>query len=91
MRWLRFRISRLLVVFEGRQILDESGIISEDASNRQDTQIGANIQLNWQFNQYLTLNADYQITQNRTNEKDPFLYFLNYTHTIATLTLRGAY
>jgi len=90
-RWLRFRLSRLWVVFKGRQILDESGIISEDAPHRQDTQIGAYVQLNWQFNPYLTLNADYQLTQNRTNEKDPFLDFLNYTHTIATLTLRGAY
>lgn len=90
-RWLRFRLSRLWVVFEGRQILDESGIISEDAPDRQDAQIGAYVQLNWQFNQYLTLNADYQITQNRTNEKDPFLDFLNYTHTITTVTLRGEY
>ena len=90
-RWLRFRLSRLWVAFEGRQILDASGIISEDAPERQDTQIGANVQLNWQFNPYLTLNADYQITQNRTNEEDPFLDFLNYTHTIATVTLRGAY
>ena len=90
-RWLRFRLSRLWVAFEGRQILDASGIISEDAPERQDTQIGANVQLNWQFNPYLTLNADYQITQNRTNEEDPFLDFLNYTHMIATVTLRGAY
>ena len=90
-RWLRLRLSRLWVAFEGRQILDESGIISEDSPDRRDTQIGANVQLNWQFNQYLTLNADYQITQNRTNEADPFLDFLNYTHTIATVTLRGAY
>ena len=90
-RWLRLRLSRLWVTFEGRQILEELGFVTEDTPNRQDTQIGANVQLNWQFNQYLTLNADYQITQNRTNEKDPFLDFLNYTHTIATLTLRGAY
>ena len=90
-RWLRFRLSRLWVAFEGRQILNASGIISEDAPDRQDTQIGANVQVNWQFNPYLTLNADYQITQNRTNEEDPFLDFLNYTHTIATVTLRGAY
>ena len=89
-RWLRFRLSRLWVNFDGRKILDESGLVSEDTA-RQDTQIGANVQLNWQFNQYLTLNADYQITQNRTNEKDQFLDFLNYTHTIATVTLRGAY
>ena len=90
-RWLRLRLSRLWVAFEGRQILDESGIISAEAPNRQDTQIGANVQLNWQFNQYFTLKADYQMTQNRTNEEDPFLDFLNYTHTIATLTLRGEY
>ena len=89
-RWLRLRLSRLWVNFDGRQILGESGLVAEDTA-RQDTQIGANIQLNWEFNQYLTLNADYQITQNRTNEKDPFLDFLNYTHTITTLTLRGAY
>ena len=90
-RWLRLRLSRLWVEFEGRQILDETGLILENAVNRRDTQIGANIQLNWQFNQHLTLNADYQITQNRTNEADPFLDFLNYTHTIATLTLQGQY
>ena len=90
-RWLRFRLSRVWIDFQGRQILDELGIISEDAPDRQDTQIGANVQLNWQFNPYLTLNADYQIIQNRTNEKDPFLDFLNYKHSIATLTLRGAY
>ena len=90
-RWLRLRLSRLWVAFEGRQILDASGIVSEDAPDRQDTQIGAYVQLNWQFNPHLTLNADYQITRNRTNEADPFLDFLNYTHTIATVTFRGAY
>ena len=90
-RWIRLRLSRLWVQFEGRQILGETGLISENAENRRDTQIGANVQLNWQFNPYLTLNADYQVSQNRTNEMDPFLDFLNYTHTIATVTLRGEY
>ena len=90
-RWIRLRLSRLWVQFEGRQILDETGLFSEDAENRRDTQIGGYVQLNWQFNPYLTLNADYQVTQNRTNEADPLLDFLNYTHTIATLTLRGQY
>lgn len=90
-RWIRLRFSRLWVHFEGRQIPDEIGNIPEDAPNRRDTQIGANVQLNWEFNPYLTLNADYQINRNRTNEIDPFLDFLNYTHTIATLTLRGEY
>lgn len=90
-RWLRVRLSRVWIDFQGRQILNETGIITEDAPDRSDRQIGANLQLNWQFNPHLTLNADYQITQNRTNEMDPFLDFLNYTHTIATVTLRGAY
>ena len=90
-RWIRLRLSRLWVQFEGRQILDETGLILEGAPNRRDTQIGANVQLNWQFNPYLTLNADYQVTQNRTNEADPLLDFLNYTHTIARITLRGEY
>ncbi len=90
-RWMRFRLSRLWVQFEGRQILDETGFVTENAPNRRDTQIGANVQLNWQFNPYLTLNADYQVNQNRTNEADPLLDFLNYTHSIATLTLRGQY
>ena len=90
-RWIRLRFSRLWVQFEGRQIPDEIGNISENAPNRRDTQIGANVQLNWEFNPYLTLNADYQVTQNRTNEVDPLLDFLNYTHTIATVTLRGQY
>ena len=90
-RWIRLRLSRLWVHFEGRQIPDEIGNIPEDAPNRRDTQIGANVQLNWEFNPYLTLNADYQVNRNRTNEIDPFLDFLNYTHTIATVTLRGQY
>ena len=90
-RWIRIRLSRLWVQFEGKQILDETGNIPEIPENRRDTQIGANIQLNWQFNPYLTLNADYQIIQNRTNEADPLLEFLNYTHTIATLTIKGQY
>ena len=90
-RWIRLRFSRLWVLFEGRQIPDEIGNIPEDAPNRRDTQIGANVQLNWELNPYLTLNADYQITQNRTNEIDPLLDFLNYTQTIATVTLRGQY
>lgn len=90
-RWIRLRLSRLWVQFEGRQIPDETGLIPENAEDRQDKQIGANVQLNWQFNPYLTLNADYQIIQNRTNDTDPFLDFLNYTHTIATITLRGEY
>ncbi len=90
-RWIRFRLSGVWIDFDGRQILNEMGIITEDAPIRSDNQIGANLQLNWEFNQYLTLNADYQITQNRTNEMDPFLDFLNYTHTIATVTLRGKY
>ena len=90
-RWLRLRFSRLWVLFEGRQIPDDIGNILEDAPNRRDTQIGANVQLNWELNPYLTLNADYQVTQNRTNEVDPLLDFLNYTQTIATVTLRGQY
>ena len=90
-RWIRFRLSRLWVQFEGRQILDETGGIPEIPEDRRDTQIAANLQLNWQFNSHLTLNADYQMTQNRTNEADPLLDFLNYTHTIATLTLKGEY
>ena len=90
-RWLRLRFSRLWVLFEGRQIPDEIGNILEGAPNRRDTQIGANVQLNWELNPYLTLNADYQVTQNRTNEVDPLLDFLNYTQTIATVTLRGQY
>ena len=90
-RWFRLRLSRLWVAFEGRTIRDALGNILENAPDRQDTQISANVQLNWQFNAYLTLNADYQLTQNRTNETDPFLDFLNYTHTIATLTLKGQY
>ena len=90
-RWIRLRLSRLWVLFEGRPMRDELGLIPENAINRRDTQIGANVRLNWQLNTYLSLNADYQVTQNRTNETDPFLDFLNYTHTIATLTLKGQY
>ena len=90
-RWIRLRFSRVWVRFEGRQIRDETRNIIEDAENRSDTQWGFNTQVNWKFTPYLTLNADYQFTQNRTNELDPILDFLNYNHSIVSLTLRGNY
>lgn len=90
-RWIRLRFSRVWVRFEGRQILDEMGNIREDAENRSDTQWGLNTQVNWKLTPYLTLNANYQFTQNQTNELDPILYFLNYNHSIVSLTLRGNY
>ncbi len=90
-RWIRLRFSRVWVRFEGRQILDEMGNIREDAENRSDTQWGLGAQVNWKFTSYLTLNADYQFSQNRTNELDPILDFLNYNHSIVSLTFRGSY
>ncbi|MDE0481382.1 MAG: hypothetical protein OXI67_02265 [Candidatus Poribacteria bacterium] len=90
-RWIRLRFSRVWVRFEGRQILDEMGNIMENAENRSDTQWSLGAQVNWKFTSYLTLNADYQFTQNRTNELDPILDFLNYNHSIVSLTLRGNY
>ena len=90
-RWIRLRFSRVWVRFEGRQIHDEMGNITEDSDNRSDTQWGFNAQANWKFTSYLTLNADYQFTQNRTNELDPILDFLNYNHSIISLTVRGNY
>ena len=90
-RWIRLRFSRVWVRFEGRQIQDETGNIMEDAENRSDAQWSLGAQVNWKFTSYLTLNADYQFTQNRTNELDPILDFLNYNHSIVSLTLRGNY
>ncbi len=90
-RWVRLRLSRLWVQFDGRQIRDEIGLIPENPENRSDTQLGVAAQVNWQFNSYLTLSADYQFTQNRTNELDPLLNFLNYNHSTVSLTLRGNY
>lgn len=90
-RWIRLRLSRVWVQFEGRRLSDETGFITENAENRSDTQIGGNVQVNWELNPYLTLNADYKVTWNRTNTVDPLLDFLNYTHTIATFTIRGQY
>lgn len=90
-RWIRLRISRLWVQFDGRQIRDETGLIPENSEARNDTQLGLAAQVNWQFNAYLTLSADYQFTQNRTNELDPLLNFLNYNHSIVSFTVRGSY
>ena len=90
-RWGRLRFSRLWVQFDGRQIQNETGMMLEDADNRSDTQYGLTAQVNWKFTSYLTLSADYQLTQNRTNEINPILDFLNYNHSIVSLTLRGNY
>ena len=90
-RWIRLRFSRVWVRFRGREIRDELGDIIKGAENRSDTQLGFNAQVNWKLTSYLTLNADYQFTQNSTNELDPILAFLNYNHSIVSLTLRGNY
>lgn len=90
-RWIRLRFSRVWVRFEGRQIQDISGIVLEDADNRNDSQWGINSQFNWKFTPYLSLIVDYQYTHNRTNELDPILDFLNYNHNIVSISLRGNY
>ena len=90
-RWFRLQLSRLWVRFDGRQIRDETGRIPENAPNRSDTQFGVMAQANWQFRSYLTFNAEYQFTQNRTNEAEPLLDFLNYQHHVMSVTFQGNY
>lgn len=90
-RWLRLRLSRVWVQFDGRQIRDENGNIMEGAEDRSDTQFGVSTAFNWRFTGNLSLNVDYQFTQNRTNELDPILEFLNYNHSIISVTLRKVY
>ena len=90
-RWIRLRFARVWVLFDGRQIRDEKGNIIDGAEDRRDTQIGFTAAFNWKFSRSLSLNADYQFTQNRTNELDPILDFLNYNHSIVSVTLRGVY
>ena len=79
------------VLFDGRQIRDENGNIMEGAEDRRDTQFGFSAAFNWKFSGNLSLSADYQFTQNRTNELDPILDFLNYNHSIVSITLREVY
>ncbi len=95
-RWLRLRFARVWVLFDGRQIRDENGNILdgnilEGAEERRDTQYGFTAAFNWRFSGNLSLSADYQFTQNRTNELDPILDFLNYNHSIVSVTLREVY
>lgn len=90
-RWIRFRFSRVWLEFDNRQIRDETGRVQDDADNRSDTQYGFAAQFNWRFTPNITLQADYQFTQNNTNELDPILNFLNYNHNIFSVTLREKY
>ena len=90
-RWLRLRFARVWVLFDGRQIRDENGNIIEGAEDRRDTQFGFTGAFNWKFTGNLSLNVDYQFIQNRTNELDPILEFLNYNHSIVSVTLREVY
>ena len=90
-RWFRLRFARVWVVFDGRQIRDENGNIIEDSEDRRDTQFGLTAAFNWKFTGNLSMNVDYQFTQNRTNELDPILDFLNYNHNIVSITLREVY
>lgn len=90
-RWFRLRFAHVWVLFDGRQIRDENGNIMEGAEDRRDTQFGFTAAFNWKFSGNLSLSADYQFTQNRTNELDPILDFLNYNHSIVSVTLREVY
>ena len=90
-RWIRFRFSRVWLRFEDRQIRDETGRIPDGADDRSDTQFGFAAQFNWSFTPNITLTADYQFTQNRTNEFDPILNFLNYNHSIVSVSLQENY
>ncbi len=90
-RWFRLRFSRVWLRFDDRQIRDETGRILDGAEDRSDTQFGLQAQFNWRFTSTITLTADYQFTQNRTNELDPVLEFLNYNHSILSVSLQETY
>ena len=89
--WFRVRLSQLWVMFEGRGIRDAEGAIMENAGNRSDRQFTINTQSNWQFNDNISLNLDYKYTYNDSNQIDPLYSFLDYQHSIFSVSLRGRY
>ena len=86
--WVRLRLSRLGITFDGRRLRGADGFADENAEKRRDNQFGVTFQINWQLWDSLALLADYQLTLNDTNEN---FDFLNYTHNVASLTLQGSY
>ncbi|RKU11566.1 hypothetical protein C6502_07685 [Candidatus Poribacteria bacterium] len=86
--WVRLRLSRLGITFDGRRVRGDDGFVGENAEKRKDNQFGVTFQINWQLRNSLTLVADYQLTLNDTNEN---FEFLNYTHNVASLTLQASY
>ena len=89
--WVRLRVSRLGITFDGRRVRGADGFVDENAEKRRDNQFGVNFQINWQVWGSLTLLADYQLTLNDTNEDNEIFDFLNYTHNVASLTLQASY
>ena len=89
--WVRLRVSRLGVTFDGRRVRGADGFVDENAEKRRDNQFGVNFQINWQVWGPLTLLADYQLTRNDTNEDNEIFDFLNYTHNVTSLTLQASY
>ena len=89
--WVRLRVSRLGITFDGRRVRGADGFVDENAEKRRDNQFGVNFQINWQVWGPLTLLADYQLTLNDTNEDNEIFDFLNYTHNVASLTLQASY
>ena len=89
--WVRLRVSRLGITFDGRRVRGADGFVDENAEKRRDNQFGVNFQINWQVWGPLTLLADYQLTRNDTNEDNEIFDFLNYTHNVASLTLQASY
>ena len=89
--WVRLRVSRLGITFDGRRVRGADGFVDENAEKRRDNQFGVNFQINWQVWCPLTLLADYQLTRNDTNEDNEIFDFLNYTHNVASLTLQASY
>ena len=86
--WVRLRLSRLGITFDGRRVRGADGFVDENAEKRKDNQFGMTFQINWQLRDSLMLLTDYQLTVNDTNEN---FEFLNYTHNVASLTLQGSY
>ncbi len=89
--WARLRLSRLDIIFDGRRVRGVDGFVDANAKKRKDNQFGLKFRLNWQFRNFLTLFADYQLTTNDTNEENEIFDFLNYTNNIASLTIQATY
>jgi hypothetical protein len=87
-RWLRAEVARVRIEFSGRRF---AGVFGGPTRARADDQWRLTIAGQAGVNEHLSLRADGDLLQNRTNDTRATFDFLNYTQRVARLSLTARF